>query len=347
MRLLIFTQVLDTSHSDLGFFHAWVAEFAKKCDKVIVVCLFKGEHDLPDNVEVLSLGKEKGVSRLKYILHFYSYLFRRHGAYDAVLVHMNPEYVLLAGLWWRLMHKPVGLWYVHKHVGWRLKSAAILVNHIFTVSPESFRLQSSKVKILGHGIDAAHFARVQSEKKSGSDRKRILMLGRVSTSKRLDVGIELMKYFAEENKGYELVIVGEPMGEKDKETLLSLERVVEEYGLEDVVSFAGAVRHSETREHYHRADVFLHASETGSVDKVVLEALAAGLPVVSTSEAFTNTPGVVSVKPGEVSELASALEYALNNETSSVGVEYVRTSHSLERLIGQIVSYLSGDTLSR
>jgi len=58
MKLLIITQAVDTTDSNLGFFHGWIEEFARHCSKVTVICLREGKHSLPTNVRVLSLGKE-------------------------------------------------------------------------------------------------------------------------------------------------------------------------------------------------------------------------------------------------------------------------------------------------
>ena len=59
MKLLIITQKVDINDPVLGFFHRWLEEFAKHYEFVTVICLEKGEHRLPENVKVLSLGKEK------------------------------------------------------------------------------------------------------------------------------------------------------------------------------------------------------------------------------------------------------------------------------------------------
>lgn len=47
MNLLIITQKIDQNDDVLGFFHRWVEEFSKYCELVIVICLQKGEYDLP------------------------------------------------------------------------------------------------------------------------------------------------------------------------------------------------------------------------------------------------------------------------------------------------------------
>ena len=113
-RLLILTQKIDRNDPILGFFHRWVEEFAKHCESVIVVCLQKGEYDLPKNVRVLSIGKEEGGSRMRkivrYIVRFYRYIWHERENYDAVFVHMNPIYVCLAGPWWRLTGRKIALW---------------------------------------------------------------------------------------------------------------------------------------------------------------------------------------------------------------------------------------------
>ncbi len=131
MRLLITTQKLDKYDPILGFFHSWVAEFAKHCESVQVICLFKGEYDLPDNVHVFSLGKEERQSRIQYLIHFYWYIIHERKKYDTVFVHMNQIYVVLAGFLWKLFGKKISLWYTHRAVDWTLRVATLFADKIF------------------------------------------------------------------------------------------------------------------------------------------------------------------------------------------------------------------------
>ncbi len=56
MKLLIITQKVDNNDDLLGFMYTWIDKLAEQCQSVIIICLVKGETDLPLNVKVLSLG---------------------------------------------------------------------------------------------------------------------------------------------------------------------------------------------------------------------------------------------------------------------------------------------------
>ena len=58
MRLLVFTQKLDSGDPVLGFFHTWLKELASRLESIEVICLEMGVFNLPKNVTVYSLGKE-------------------------------------------------------------------------------------------------------------------------------------------------------------------------------------------------------------------------------------------------------------------------------------------------
>ena len=116
MKLFVVTQAVDSEDPVLGFFVRWVAELAKHFERIEVVCLKEGEHDLPKNVRVHSLGKPSSakategtgaqlVLRFRYAVRFKLLAWRLRREYDAVFVHMNQEYVLLAGWLWKLLGK--------------------------------------------------------------------------------------------------------------------------------------------------------------------------------------------------------------------------------------------------
>lgn len=320
MKLLIVTQVVDTKDPVLGFFARWVEEFAKHADGVEVICLKEGTHNLPVNVHVHSLGKEKGMSRVKYTFNFYRYIWHLRHDYDVVFVHMNPEYVILGGPLWRLWGKKIALWYTHKSVNAKLRLATFLSNIIFTASKESFRLRSTKVHVMGHGIDVDFFS---PDERISRD-TAVLSAGRLSPTKRHDLVIRAAEFFPNEVR-----IVGEGPEKHHLETLAA------KLSIAFRVRFLGAYAQKELREEYRKAGIFVHVSETGSLDKVILEALACGLPVVTTSVTLGELPvTIVAATPSAIAEGV----LAVRTGDAKLLVAYVRDHHSLQSLIPAILS---------
>ena len=200
MNLLVITQKVNKDDSNLGFFYEWLLCLAGKVDKLIVICLEKGEYHLPGNVEVLSLGKDElGIknyelwfgNKIRYAFRFYKYIWQEKNNYDGVFVHMNPEYCILGGIFWCLWHKKVLLWYTHKEVNWRLRLGALFATKIFTASKESFRLPSKKVEVVGHGIPVELFANQPENIPAGQ--LRLLAVGRNSPSKDFATAIKAIQ----------------------------------------------------------------------------------------------------------------------------------------------------------
>ena len=285
MKLLIITQKVHINDPILGFFHRWIEEFAKHCEQVVIVCLYKGEYNFPKNVKVLSLGKEGGVNRFKYLFRFYKYIWQERNNYDSVFVHMNPIYVVLAGILWRLMNKRIALWYTHKWVDLKLRIANILTHRIFSASSKSFRLETNKIKIIGHGIDTDRFS---CDLTNVVEKKifKIITIGRISPIKDYETLLEGLNLIRGENIPIVLEILGVPIYRADENYLKFLKKKIKKMGMEDIVNFAGPVPNREVISYLCGADLFVNMSNTGSLDKAILEAMACGLPVLTSNASF-------------------------------------------------------------
>ncbi len=339
MKLLIITQKVDENDDILGFFHCWLEEFSKYCEKLTVICLEKGEFHLPDNVQVLSLGKESGKSRLKYLFNFYKYIFQERKNYDAVFVHMNPEYVVLGGLFWKLWGKKSGFWYVHKKVHLTLRLAEKFVDKIFTASPESFRLKSKKIAITGHGIDVEKF-KVQSLKFKITDKNtkfKILTAGRIAPVKNYELLIEVAEILKKERFDFEIRIAGGPILEQDKIYFEKLKNIIKEKGLEDRIIFVGAIPNKNIADFYAKGDLFVNFSDTGSMDKAVLEAMASGLLVLTSNEAFKNILSEKYFTSKDSEEIAEKIMNLSKFGNGSSLADYVAENHDLEKLVQKII----------
>lgn len=343
MKLLICTQVLDKDDpAYFGFFHGWVAEFAKHCEKVTVICLREGTHVLPDNVRVYSLGKENGrplFGSAAYAVRFISLAWRLRLDYDSVFVHMNPEYLILMGWFWRLRNTTSVLWYLHKSVDLKLRLGTFFADHIVTASKESFHLPSRKVVIVGHGIDPL-FDQVRRSK---GDRLRILTWGRLSPIKRIERMISAVQALDEGGTRVQLTVVGAPARPADAAYLQELKSLAQKRP--GTVLFLGGVQHREIPALLSQADVSLNLSDTGSMDKSVLESLMAGIPVVSSNPAFAEMlkPYGLFVDNDSPQGLATLSVRATKADIAPLR-DMVRREYSLSALIPRILRVFSASS---
>jgi glycosyltransferase involved in cell wall biosynthesis len=334
MKLLIITQKVNKNDSNLGFFHDWLLEFSKHVEELSVICLEKGEYDLPKNVKVYSLGKETGTSQPRRLLNLLRYMYSLSGSYDAVFVHMNPIYIVLLGWYWRAQQKTIGLWYTHKSVDWKLRIAEVFTDHIFTASTESFRLPSKKVHITGHGINTEIFNGYTAPALPPFS---LITTGRISPTKNIEEMITATKKLNEEGIKSILTIIGAPVTSAD----IQYEKKLKENS-PDAVQFVGVVSHDEIPNYLQKAHVFINLSKTGSIDKSVLEAWSMNVSTITSNEAFATIPESGYIK--DSSGLYLALEAVYKN--ISIGTspktslrEYVVKNHSLSSLIPHIIKF--------
>lgn len=343
MRLLIVTQAVDYDDPVLGFFVRWITEIATRCEVVHVICLKEGVHALPSNVHVHSLGKEGGRSRFKYLFRFFRYVYVLRRDYDSVFVHMNPEYVVLGGLFWRLTRKKIALWYLHRATPLALWLALRFADIVFTATKDSMRIPSDRVRIVGHGIDTDAFLCL-----SGPRPPRILSIGRISPIKNYETFIEAIRLLKDRGIDVTAEIVGVPVYESDRAYKAKLEESIRNANIEEIVSFRDGVSYREMPSLYCGAAATVNLSPTGGSDKVVLESLACGTAAFTSNaafhELFGNYASTYLVKERDAANLANALEAHLKHP-DTVALESlqkrVRESYSLTRLIVDIHAALS------
>lgn len=330
MKLLICTQAVDKNHPILGFFHSWIEEFAKHFAEVHVICLQKGEYALPKNVSVYSLGKENGeVRSVVYGWRLLKLAWKKRQSYDVVFVHMNPEYVLAGAPAWLLLRKPVSLWYTHGTVSIALRLANRMVKNIFTAAKEGMNLSSQKVIVTGHGIGAL-------ENSQAVDKDiDLLTVGRITPSKNLESLVEVLREVRLHRASATLTIVGTTAGVADETYLAKLKEKINSMNLKNAVTFIGARPHTELPGWFKRARVFVHAATNGSLDKVLLEALASKTPVVSSAVGARSLPlGAWQVDSvGDFSQEVLRILAGTPSEDIDRVCTYVIQKHSLKSLV--------------
>lgn len=320
-KLLIITQAVDKNDTVLGFFHGWVQAFSQQFD-VTVVCLRKGAHTL--SVPVVSLGKEECVSRLTYLYRFYKAIFTLD--YDAVFVHMNQEYVLLGGIFWRLMGKKVALWYNHTYGTWRTRLACWLAHRVYCTSAHAFT--AKRARRMPAGIDTDYFDGQRVHDRS------LLFLGRISPVKKVDLFLDAYEELCKRGT-YRATICGEIADQAYWDLIRPrLERLPN-------LTFVPGVPHTKTRELYASHGVYVNLTQTGSFDKTILEALACRTLVVTSNQSFADILTVLPDKPTSA-QIADAIEQAFAIDTPDIRNTVIER-HSLKALVQKVQEDFSKD----
>lgn len=326
---------MDVNDPELGFFHRWTAELARHFEEVTVICLSRGTVSLPGNVRVLSLGKESGQSRWKYLRNFFRYIFAERANYDAVFVHMNQEYVLLGGLFWKLWGKRIYMWRNH-HQGTPLTGpAAALCTKVFCTSRYSYTARYKKTVFMPVGVDTATFRRDASVARTP---RSILFLARITPVKKAHLLIEALRALRGRGVAFTASIYGNSLP-KDRDYHDSLKRSVADAGLAGAITFHSGIPNTETVRVYNGHEVFVNLSSSGMYDKTIFEAAACESLVLASND---NLHGLIGEEyifaQDAVGELAAKLEALLDlslAEKESRG-RALRTvaleNHSLEKL---------------
>lgn len=288
MKLLIVTQTLNSKHSVLGFFVRWVLEFAKQCEQVTVFCLDMGEDVFPENVTVIHVPRKwKGIKMWPVTLAHEAFVYRKK--YTHVFAHMNPEYILSAGLVWKIFRKKINFWYAHGTVSLRLKIATAFCTSVFSSTPEGFRYNTPKLCLVGQGIDTSLYAGVSVERELQTP-IRLVSIGRTSASKRLELLLETVMLLKNKyNIQTVCTIIGGPVTDKDVEYEKVLREYVGKNNLQESVVWTGPLTLTQAIEVLKTQDIFVHFGDTGSLDKAVLDAMICGVIPVSTNEAVKKT----------------------------------------------------------
>ncbi len=308
MRLLVITQAVDIHNTTLGFFTRWIEEFAGRFESVSVICLQEGEHNLPKNVSVHSLGKEKGNSRVKYITTFFTYIWKYRKEYDAVFVHMNQEYILLGGLFWKLFGKKIFFWRNHPYGNTWTRIAVFLSNQVFCTADKSFTARYRKTALMPAGVDTKIFTNDTSvQKEKGS----LLIFGRIAPVKHVEKAIDTVAFLLAKGLPVHLSIVGDWLP-RDSEYVEWLKKRIATAHIEPHITFVKGVDFLSAPKTYQNHDIFLNFTDSGSFDKTVIEALACGTKVLVSNASMKNLVPDGSYTTGEQNDIVEKIEKLFN-----------------------------------
>lgn len=184
-----------------------------------------------------------------------------------------------------------------------------------------FRIPTSKIRIVPLGVDMPD--RVPPERKGAEE---IMFVGILESRKGIDVLIQAMSRLGTEHPELRATIVGEGPARSE------LEMLVRKLDLRDRVRFVGFVEDAVLERLYDRSDIFAFPSLQEGFGIVLLEAMARGLPIVTTSAA--SIPEVVGdsaicARPGDAEAFAAALRQVVEDEGLRHGLSVRGRDHVL------------------
>ncbi|ABG58176.1 glycosyltransferase [Cytophaga hutchinsonii] len=149
------------------------------------------------------------------------------------------------------------------------------------------RFPNAKIAIIPNGIDTEYFAATPwlsridflkqfTGKEFNGDTKVIVSMGRIHKKKGLDLLIDAFDQVLKTLPDTVLLIAGQDEGE-----LAQLQQRIDKYRLQDKIIFTGALNDADKKTFLIHADLFALTSHNENFGNVYAEALASGLPVVT------------------------------------------------------------------
>jgi glycosyltransferase involved in cell wall biosynthesis len=355
MRLVLVTQTLDAEHPALAQTLDLVRALAARSEELVVLCQSVGvTGELPPNVRVRVFGAGSRLGRGRRFTRALADELRRRPRPDAVLAHMVPLFLILAAP----LAKPLGvrlaLWYTHWHGGRLLKLATALADVVLSVDRRSFPLDSAKLRGIGHAIDVEQFAPARSRREDGP--LHLLALGRTARWKGYETMLAALELALARGLDAELEIRGPQLTSDERAHRAELEAVVAASpALRRRVRIEPPLPRAELPALLAGADALVSATQprgSETLDKVVYEAAACGVPVIASNSALAEFLGGLPLElgfpprdPEQLAERLLAVAAAGPEKRAEVGLELRRrvvAGHSVERWADAVVAAVAG-----
>ncbi len=331
-HLLVINYTMDANHSALSHQQEVVAKLSEHFEHVTVITGEAPSASVPMNVEVQLIKWCAGnpirnaISLFSKFIHIV--VINRP---SVVFSHMVPIHAAITSPISRLLHIRHVLWYAHAATPLSLRIADFFVNQILTSTPGSCNLVSNKVTPIGQGVDSNRF---KFMKRSFENLVNVLYVGRTDVSKNIPGIIKAVESSKLDFPNLQLSIVG---GGPALSTNFDF----------PWIHAHGRMARSELPLAYKNADIFIHAFQ-GSLDKVLIEAVLCGLPVITDNDEFKKFFKVFGVRSTSISDQLTDLLRLDKSVISGIVESNYQTAllnHELEGWIQRIVNCLVPEKL--
>ena len=155
------------------------------------------------------------------------------------------------------------------------KKAAVLVACSEGLKTRALHfLPSVSIDVIPNGVELERFYPVESSKAAES--LRLLTVGRLSVTKRVEMLITAVQMLHKAGYKVHFTIVGGG-GLEDE-----LRQIILERNLGDIIEITGRIEPEKMPQVYRQNDIFVSASMQEGMSNAMLEAMASGLPIITT-----------------------------------------------------------------
>lgn len=195
-------------------------------------------------------------------------------------------------------------------------------------------IDKSKIAVIPNGIDISRFNGIKKEAARMSlgisaDDKVLLYAGSLRPEKGVSFLIKSVSIIKRDFPDIKLLIVGDG---KDR---YEMEKLSKELQLDCNIRFVGRVKNEEVPQYFILSDIFILASLMEGFPNVLLEAMAAGLPIICTN--VCGLPEIVSdgkngylIDPCDPAAIAEKVSIILNDEELKKTISYNNKKKSIE-----------------
>ena len=164
-------------------------------------------------------------------------------------------------------------------------------------------LPSASIDVIPNGVEMDRFHPAQAGQKP--DTLRLLTVGRLSVTKRVEMLVDAVEILHKEGRRLHFTIVGGGAVEPQ------LREMVLRKNLGNIVEITGRTDPEDMPQIYRQADVLISASMQEGMSNAMLEAMASGLPIVTTRceglEELIADNGII-VEPANAGSIAAAVK---------------------------------------
>lgn len=206
-----------------------------------------------------------------------------------------------------------------------------------------FGIPKNKLRVIPMGIDVEEYP--ENPDKSNNESINIIFVGRVARVRRVEL---LLQAVANLSVPFHVTVVG---GEEKTASLSKwgymdeLKKLCKTLKISEHVTFVGHVAQSTLSNWYRKADIFVYPSLYENFGQPILEAAAAGLPIISTSVGVARelikdgeTGFLITGKDQEITERITQLtDKNLRKKMGNALKEKVRNLYGWQGVIDQYV----------